>query len=224
MTAESLPQDKVRYANGVNIGEDPMTVEVSVYGSSFTENQIEVYYIYDPEYKKLNRNSVPQNMQVPILIETNFHWENNDKDMFYSFANFTCRFTLEDKVVVTQGRMETLPLGSSYNKNGEARALPDQVVCPSAKMNTLGKGKLEISANGVDYDGSGFPFEFEEAADVYRIAPQSGPKETGGKIKLVGGGLRSNSQLYAKIGNFKLEPIHKEQVLNAVWNLDEHLS
>lgn len=91
-------------------------------------------------------------------------------------------------------------------------------------MSEIGKGKLEISANGVDYDGAGFSFEFEESADVYRIAPQSGPKETGGKIKLVGGGLRSNSQLYAKIGNFKLEPIHKEQVLNAVWNLDEHLS
>ena len=32
-----------------------MTVEVSVYGSLYTENQIEVHYIYDPEYRKVNR-------------------------------------------------------------------------------------------------------------------------------------------------------------------------
>jgi len=32
-------------------------------------------------------------------------------------------------------------------------------------------GKLEVSANGVDYEGAGFAFEFEETADVYRIAP-----------------------------------------------------
>ena len=57
-----------------------MSVEVSVYGSSYTENQIEVYYIYDPEYKSVNRNSVPRNMQVPLLIDTNFYWSNNDKE------------------------------------------------------------------------------------------------------------------------------------------------
>jgi len=56
--------------------------------------------------------------------------------------------------------METLPLGSSYAKNGEHAPLPDHVVCPSAKMAASGNGKLEISANGVDYEGSGFPFEF----------------------------------------------------------------
>ena len=67
--------------------------------------------------------------------------------------------------------METLPIGSSYVKNGEVAALPDHVVCPSAKMSGIGMGKLEVSANGVDYDGSSFAFEFEESADLYRIAP-----------------------------------------------------
>ena len=76
--------------------------------------------------------------------------------------------------------METLPIGSSYAKNGEAAPLPDHIVCPSAKMSVHGNGKIEISANGVDYEGSGFPFNFEEPADLFRIVPQSGPKETGG--------------------------------------------
>ena len=148
-----------------------MTVEVSVYGASYTDNEIEVYYIYDPEYKKVNRNSVPRNMQVPLLIETNFFWDRNDKEMFRKFANFTCRFTLHETVVITQGRMETIPLGSSYARNGEKAPNPDHVVCPSPKMKGIGIGKLEVSANGVDYEGSGFTFEFEETADVYRIAP-----------------------------------------------------
>ena len=39
-----------------------MTVEVSVYENNFTENDIEVYYIYDPDYKSINRNSVPANL------------------------------------------------------------------------------------------------------------------------------------------------------------------
>jgi len=111
-----------------------MTVEVSVYGNSFTENEIEVYYIYDPEYRKINRSSVPRNMQVPLLIETDFFWDRNDKEMFFKFANFTCRFTLNDTKVTTQGRMETIPLGSSYSKHGEKPPLPDHVVCPSPKM------------------------------------------------------------------------------------------
>ena len=187
-----------------------MTVEVSVYGDDFTENDIEVYYIYEPEYKKVNRNSVPRNIQVPLLIETNFFWQNNNIEMFTKYANFTCRFTLNDIQVVTLGRMETLPLGSSYAKNGEKSPLPDHVVCPSAKLPISGLGKLDVSANGVDYDGAGFPFEFQDPSDVYRIAPQSGPKDSASKIKFIGGGLKSNSQLYAKLGNYKLESITRE--------------
>jgi len=170
-----------------------MTVEVSVYGGSYTENEIEVYYIYDPEYRKINRNSVPRNMQVPLLIETEFFWDRNDKEMFRKFANFTCRFTLNDVVTTTHGRMETIPLGSSYSSNGEKAPLPDHIVCPSPKINMIGIGKIEISANGVDYEGGGFQFEFEDTAELYRIAPQSGPKDSTSRVKIIGGGLKSNS-------------------------------
>ena len=31
-------------------------------------------------------------------------------------------------------------------------------------------------------------------------------------IKIIGGGLTSTSQLYTKIGNYKLEAIHREKV------------
>lgn len=157
-----LPQSSVSYPDGQNIAEDPMTVDVSVYGSSFTDNGIEVYYIYQPEYKSLNRDSVPRNLQVPLLIETDFHWQNNDYELFAKHSNFTCRFTVGNRTVVTLGRMEKMPLGASYSSNGEEGPLPDYVVCPSPKVPSAGKGKLEISANGVDYEGNGFSFEFED--------------------------------------------------------------
>ena len=157
MTTESLPQLQVNYAAGGNIGQNPMTVEASVYENNYTENEIEVYYIYDPEYKSINRNTVPRNMQVPLFIETNFFWQNNDKEMFSKFANFTCKFVLNGHETVTQGRMEKFPMGSSYALNGQDSPLPDHVVCPSPKMATSGKGQLYVSANGVAYDGTGFP-------------------------------------------------------------------
>ena len=72
---------------------------------------------------------------------------------------------------MTQGRMETMPLGSSYAKNGEKSPDPDTVVCPSPKMNGVGIGSLAVSAKGGDYEGDSFVFYFHEAADIYRIAP-----------------------------------------------------
>ena len=91
MMTESLAQSVVKYQDGSSIGTDGFTVDVSVYGGQFTDNKIEVYYIYDPEYISINRESVPRNLQVPLLIETNFFWDNNDPDLFFKYANFTCK-------------------------------------------------------------------------------------------------------------------------------------
>ena len=79
----SEPKDVMIYStNHTGIENDPFTVEVSVYGNSFTENNIEVYYINDPDFISINRNSVPKNLQVPIIIRTNFHWDRNSYEMF----------------------------------------------------------------------------------------------------------------------------------------------
>jgi hypothetical protein len=114
----SQPQDKMNYQDHNNIGSDGFTVDVSVYGNQFTENNIEVYYIFDPEFISINRNSVPNNLQVPIIVKTNFHWDRNKYEMFAEYGNFTCRYIIGEgsdaQTMVTQGRMETLPLGSQY--------------------------------------------------------------------------------------------------------------
>lgn len=61
MFAETLPQNVVKNQDGSNIAEDALMPEVSVYGDSYTDNELEIYYIYDPEYLELNRKSVPKN-------------------------------------------------------------------------------------------------------------------------------------------------------------------
>ena len=141
MTTESLPQSTVKYSDGTTIGTDGFTVDVSVYGGQFTDNKIEVYYIYDPEYLSINRQSVPRNLQVPLLIETNFHWDNNNPELFFKYANFTCKSTVGDEVKITQGRMESLPIGTGYG-DGETVVLPTHIICPSAKMTKSGIGKI----------------------------------------------------------------------------------
>lgn len=222
MSTETLPQSVVKYQNGTNVGTDGLTVEVSVYGNQFTSNDIEVYYIYDPDFISINRKSVTKNLQVPLLIETNFHWENNDIDKFLKWANFTCRFTVGDEVKVTRGRMESMPLGASYHGKD---VLPTHVICPTPKMNSIGVGKVHISPNAQDYLGDGFTFEFTQPVDIYRIAPQSGPKESESRVKLIGGGFKeSKDNVYAKIGNFDLEPIAKDKVVQALWSQEDYLS
>jgi hypothetical protein len=170
MTTKSLPQSQVKYKDGSSIGYNGMTVDVAVYGGQFTDNKLEVYYIYDPEYISINRDSVPRNLQVPLMIETNFHWDNNNAEQFFKYSNFTCRFTVGNTVKVTQGRMESIPIGAGYSESHKTW-LPTHVICPSAKFDVSGKGHISVSPNGVDYVTEGFVFEFTDPIDIYRIAP-----------------------------------------------------
>jgi hypothetical protein len=55
-----------------------MTVEVAVYDDEFTENKIQVYYYKAPDFKSINKQSIPNNIVHPILTETEFFWKNND--------------------------------------------------------------------------------------------------------------------------------------------------
>ena len=77
--------------------------------------------------------------------------------------------------MITQGRMETMPLGSQYLEDID-KPLPSHVICPSPKWIRKGKGILEISVNGVDYLGNFFIFESTDPADLDRVVPLSGPK------------------------------------------------
>lgn len=103
--------------NSTNIGQDGVTVEATVYNNQFTSNNIEIWYIYDPLFKAISRNSTPINLSLPIFVTTEFYWDQNDYDRFLKYSNFTCRFTFANQVYVTAARMETMPFGSRYEND-----------------------------------------------------------------------------------------------------------
>jgi len=221
----SEPQDVMNYQGSHgNIGSDGFTVDVSVYGNQFTENGIQVFYIFDPDFISINRNSVPRNLQVPIIIKTDFHWDRNKYEMFAKYGNFTCKYVIgetEPEIIVTQGRMETMPLGSMYLEGDAPR--PTHIICPSPKWIKEGKGVLEISVNGVDYLGTYFPFESTPVSEIFRVLPLSGPKHVEHSTKVIGSGFKASSDpLSIRTGNFGLEPIRKDQVIEYAWNSEEY--
>ena len=57
----TYPQQQVQFNNGENIKLNGMTVEASVYGNAFTENNIEIWYYDDPVYGSLSEYGSPQN-------------------------------------------------------------------------------------------------------------------------------------------------------------------
>ena len=89
-----------------------MATEGCVYGNTFTENGIEIYYYTDPLYEKLSQYGSPANLETPILAKTDFYWGLNDPEKFKKYGNFTCRFRSGDKTVYTKAKMEVYPLGN----------------------------------------------------------------------------------------------------------------
>jgi hypothetical protein len=127
----TFPQNNVFYKdNGDNIKFDGMTTEACVYGSTYTDNQIEIWYYDDPIYSELSSYGSPANMEKPIFATTDFKWPNNDYEKFKKYGNFTCRFASKDgkKVVYTKARMEIYPLN-----NAEPNAKPNHMKCQSPK-------------------------------------------------------------------------------------------
>ena len=132
----------------------------------------------------------------------------------------TCRFTIDSHVAYSTARMESLPLGSLYSED----ALPDAIICPSPQVDFFGKGKLAISVNGQDYNGN-FDFEITDPVDLYRIQPQSGPREGNTRVKLIGNGFNSGNQdIYPKFGNIDALKIRKDQVMSFAWNEADYLN
>jgi len=91
--------------------EDPLEVEVSVFNDKYTDNNIEVFYYDEPEFKQLSTGGVPANGQDPILIETDFHLDKNSQKILDEYANYTCRFhsRASGKSVYTQGEATSHP-------------------------------------------------------------------------------------------------------------------
>mmetsp|Transcript_43393 Transcript_43393/g.41844 ORF Transcript_43393/g.41844 Transcript_43393/m.41844 type:complete len:129 (+) Transcript_43393:2661-3047(+) len=69
----TFPQSTVNYGdNGENVGWDGLATEGCVYGSTYTENGIEIFYYADPLYGTLSHSGSPANIEKPIFIPSDF--------------------------------------------------------------------------------------------------------------------------------------------------------
>ena len=57
----TYPQKDVSYGDGQNILFDPIAIEASVYENDFTENNVEIYYYSEPDYKNTSIDESPSN-------------------------------------------------------------------------------------------------------------------------------------------------------------------
>lgn len=74
-----------------------MFIDAAVYGSTvndFTDNNVEIYYYEDLDYKELSTDESPANVENQIFIKTDF--KKNPTDRLSKHSNFTCRFKADD--------------------------------------------------------------------------------------------------------------------------------
>lgn len=116
-------------------------------------------------------------------------------------------------------------MGDMYATDEDGLAKPTHIVCSSPRMHNKGKGKLQISPNGVDFFGN-FDYEAATPVDVYRITPQAGPKDGTTKVRLEGSGFASttNDDIFSKFGTVGVERLAKDKVMQMAWNQNEWLS
>ena len=206
-----------------------------------------MFYYKAPEFKKLNKDSSPNNIVHPIIVDTDFHWKNNevssvfgdsssadpesagvnaeasrlknDMQNIIKHQNMTCRYQLDGKTYLTKAKMEKLPLGSKYDMVQDSEAsLPTHMLCPSPKINHAGQGKMDLSINGMDFHGN-FDFKFTEPLDVYRINPTAGPMGGNNKIRMIGSGYKDTKEAaFAKFGTVTTQRLAKKEVTQMLWN------
>jgi hypothetical protein len=119
-----------------------MAVEACVYGSTFTENNIEIWYYEEPTYQTLSQYGSPSNLEEPIFVKADFKWGHNDPVKFLKYSNYTCRFTSLDgkRVKYTKAKLESYPIGSQGNIT--------HVKCNSPQWPTSETCKMDFSVNG----------------------------------------------------------------------------
>lgn len=112
-----------------NVLWDPIHLDASVYENDFTENNVEVYYYEEPDYKELINDESPANLENQVFVRADF--KKNPIDRLRKYSNFTCRFRAEDgRVMYTKAQMERYPL---------EKGSPNAVQCKTPKWNLNGK-------------------------------------------------------------------------------------
>jgi hypothetical protein len=126
---------------------DPVYIDATVTGSSFTENQVELFYYEDPDVVGPNIVESPANYESQLLIAMDF--KNNDMDRIAQHAKPRCRFTVGQKMAETNGILIDYPITGS-----RLPANLDTIHCKTPRWSLDGNeetSNLEVSLNGQNY-------------------------------------------------------------------------
>ena len=120
---------ELTYSDGTSVKpSETIYVEVSLMTESYTNQKVPIYYFFQPTWNSVSPTSVPQNLDQHIRVQTDFGWSQNSFTQMQKYSNFTCMFQIGAETQVTQGRMETMPLGSLYDSD-KTNDKPTHVVC-----------------------------------------------------------------------------------------------
>lgn len=108
---------------------DPVPIEVSIFSDQYTNNNISLYYIREPEVILFNEPEAPANNPLDLF----FGLKINPDDLEYILrhSNPMCRFTSKDgkKVTYTQGILLHYPL----TQDVELARVPNSLKCKSPR-------------------------------------------------------------------------------------------
>lgn len=197
-----------------NVLWDPINIDAAVYGNTlndFTDNNVELFYYEEPDYKNISADESPSNVENQIFITADF--KKNPTDRLKKYSNFTCRFKAEDgRVMYSKGELERYPL---------EKGAPNAVQCKSPKWDLKGKPyetvKLDIAVNGQDFKG-GFDFTFTMVLKIHRTVPMAGPAQGGSKTRVIGTGFKPpKATINAKWGILSTDVITKSLVEDYIY-------
>lgn len=84
-----------------------MYIDALVWGDQFTQNQVEMFYYEDPQFRSSNIAESPANLQSQLLLTVDF--KNNDLSRLLRLGDTKCRFTAGGKQYVEEGQLVAYP-------------------------------------------------------------------------------------------------------------------
>ena len=190
LSFKAPPQSQLSYANGSNVGFNPFEVEISIYGDTYTDNNLALQYYEEPEVGPINSDNssftfhinsanvaiVPVTMNVPPQIT---------EEAFLKKLDPACQYSLNKEVYIITGNLINYPLPNSNDNYGLA------IACPTPVFSSSGQGTVSVSINGENFVGSQ-PITVKDELSIASISPQCGPLSGGTQVQLITKGFDSS--------------------------------
>ena len=217
LNAVSLPRENIMdQTTGKPINYyKKFPVEVAIYNDDFTNNKVSVFYYEDPQIiqnidskeaealhltesskavlKDSLVDSIPCNLDTFIPIPVDGTEIERHLDEINTYANYTCKFEVNDNVKVTDGVFTKFPLNNTVH---------NLFLCQSPRFinEVSSQGKIRISLNGYDYSDDYYQIGFTDPVNIYKITPACGPIEGGTKVNIYGTGFEDSKKAVFKWG------------------------